>query len=63
MDELVLTDADIHSSLWLKLVNHWETRIDYLRKMNESDKPETETAKLRGRIAELRMMIVRSEER
>ena len=63
MDKLDLTDADMHSSLWLKLVNHWETRIDYLRKMNESDKTETETAKLRGRIAELRMMTVRSEER
>ena len=56
MDELVLTDGDIHSSLWLKLVKHWEARIDYLRKINESDRPETETAKLRGRIAELRMM-------
>ena len=63
MDELDLTEADIHSSLWLKLVKHWNDRIDDLRKMNETDKTEIETAKLRGRIAEVRLMIVRSEER
>ena len=63
MDELDLTEADIHSSLWLKLLKHWQARIDDLRKMNETDKTEIETAKLRGRIAEVRMMTGRSDER
>lgn len=47
---LVLTSEDKHTALWQKLMAHWEDRLASLRMQNDGDKPETETARLRGQI-------------
>lgn len=52
--QFVLTPDDKDSKLWRKLMAHWESKIEIFRTQNEGDRNETETAKLRGRIAELR---------
>lgn len=50
---LLLSAEERRSSLWLKLMAHWTERLEFTRKQNEGDLPEAQTAKLRGRIAEL----------
>lgn len=59
---LILTAEERRSSLWLKLMAHWLERLESTRKQNESDLPEVQTAKLRGRIAELNACIGLNEE-
>jgi hypothetical protein len=53
-----LEEHEIASPVWQKLKKHYETRIDTLRKVNDrSDLSETDTAKLRGQIAEIKAML------
>lgn len=54
---LVLTEADKRSELWLALMTRMESRIEALRRENEGDLNEAQTANKRGRIAELRAML------
>ena len=61
MNDLNLTEGDKRSSLWIKLSGYWLVRINELRKMNEMDKSEAETAKIRGRIAEIRLILAYEE--
>jgi hypothetical protein len=49
-----LSTEDKYSSLWRRLMAHWEDKINTLHTLNEGDRSEIETAKLRGRIMELR---------
>lgn len=46
-----LTAEDKLSSLWRKLMAHWQEQLDSLRTQNDGDRSEIETARLRGRIA------------
>ncbi len=57
-----LTRDDKNSPLWRKLVSHWESRIEALQRQNEGDQPESSTAKLRGRVAEIRANLTLSQE-
>jgi hypothetical protein len=50
----VLTKDERDSKLWRKLMKHWEERLTSLRIQNDSDRSETDTALLRGRIAEVK---------
>ena len=50
------------SALWLKLESHIEQRIDTLRRMNDSELDPTQTARLRGRIVELRALVALSRD-
>ena len=53
-----ITQADRHTSVWRALAEHYETRLDDLRKQNDNaGKDLTETAYLRGRIAEIKMLL------
>lgn len=45
---------DYGSETWKALVDHYEARLIDLRKRNDGDLSETQTAKLRGRINEIR---------
>lgn len=54
---MTLTKQERNDPLWLKLKAEYESRLAQLRKDNDKDMSETETAKLRGRIAELRRII------
>lgn len=55
--QLVLTIEERRSALWAKLSDHFEYRLSEMRKQNDSDKSDTDTANLRGRIAELKLII------
>ncbi len=51
---IVLTDADKHSGTWDKLQRYWEQELNDLRKANDHHMPEIETARLRGRISQIK---------
>ena len=52
-----LTRLEQSSSVWLKLQAHVNERIDTLRSQNDGELSEVVTAKLRGRIAELKQIL------
>jgi len=47
-------EPDFTSDTWKALVARYESRLDDLRMRNDGDLSETQTAKLRGRINEIR---------
>ena len=53
-EPFVLTKGERLNPVWMALSRHLEERIAQLRMQNDGDKDERETAKLRGRIAELK---------
>lgn len=53
----VLTIEEKRSSLLRKLQEYAEERLETLRKENDADKSDLDTAKIRGRIAELKFLI------
>jgi len=52
--KFTLEQSERNSPLWAKLAAHFEERLATTRNRNDSDHDEAATAKLRGRIAELR---------
>lgn len=52
-----LSHEEKHSALWKRLMNHWEEKLDTFHVLLEVDRSESESAKLRGRIAEIRSNI------
>lgn len=58
-----LDHNDRTSQTWVKLAAHWTKRIDELRHQLEGNRTETETANLRGRIAEIRINLDLSKSR
>jgi hypothetical protein len=62
MEFPVLSPTDRHSSVWLKLVKHYEARLESLRKQNDNPTTEIETAKQRGRIQEVKALLRLNEE-
>lgn len=49
-----LNDAEINSALWKKIKTYCEERLSKARDRNDGNLDERRTAKLRGRIAELK---------
>ena len=49
--------SDFRTGAWLRLVEHMQERIDELRRSNDSDLSEKQTADVRGRIAELKRFL------
>lgn len=62
MTELKLTLDEIQSPLWLKLRAYLEDRRDDHRMRNDAALGEVETAKIRGRIAEIKEILARAEQ-
>lgn len=54
---LILTIEERRSPLWRKLAEHYESRLESLRNQNDGDRVDVETAKLRGRIAEVKLLL------
>lgn len=52
-----LSSGDKLSPTWLRLVEHLEQRLDVLRKQNDGRLDEVQTARMRGRIAQLKELI------
>lgn len=57
-----LNQNDFASVTWQKLRLHWESRLEVLRKRNDSSLPPDETARIRGQIAELKAMLALEED-
>lgn len=57
MERLILNAAEAQSPLWVKIKAHLEARLDSARLKNDGDLDEVETAKLRGRITELKSFL------
>lgn len=52
-----LTPAEQQTDLWKKIKSILEERLELHRKKNDSSQPESDTAKLRGRIAEVKFLL------
>lgn len=59
---ITITEDEKESKLWKKLKEHIETRLDLLRKKNDGNLDEFETARLRGRISELKSFFALDKE-
>lgn len=57
MTQFVLTTEERNSNMWRKLMEHFEWRLDSLRQQNDSNRDQIETANLRGKIAELKLVM------
>lgn len=51
---MILSASDKLNPLWISLMSHWTARLEQQRMQLEGNKSETDTAVLRGRIAEIR---------
>lgn len=54
---MILTEIERNSPLWLKIRAECESRLAHLRVSNDKDMSESDTAKHRGRIAEIKRVI------
>ncbi len=52
-----LTAEELHSTAWLKIRSHYECELEKLRSKNDGDQPPEATAKLRGRIMEIKKLL------
>lgn len=55
--DIVLSIEEKLTPVWRKIVKHYEHRLDELRQQNDSDFNELTTAKLRGRIIEVKVLL------
>lgn len=62
-DRIELSDAEKCSAAWGKVQAYLEKRLTELRIANDRDMTEQETAKQRGRIAEVRAMLALADDR
>lgn len=53
----VLTKADYHNPTWLKIKEHLNERLNSARAKNDASLDSEATARLRGRISELKYLI------
>ena len=54
---MTLTPIEQQSAVWKKLSSHMAARLDELRRKNDGDASEVETARTRGRIAQLKELL------
>lgn len=57
MSDFRLTDIDRNTPLWLALRAYLERRLESQRAKNDTDLSPDETAKVRGRIAEIKALL------
>ncbi len=55
--EPLLSPADLRDPLWLRIQAHFTGRLESHRVQNDIDKTPEATAKLRGRIAEVKYLL------
>ena len=56
-ERFALSDSDKVSPTWLRLKKHLQGRLEALRNELEQDLPEEKTAKVRGRLAEVKSLL------
>lgn len=57
----MLTLEQTRSPLWVALAEHLQKKLAVYRQQNDGDKDETQTASLRGRIAEVKATLALAE--
>ena len=57
-----MTLEEKHSAVWMKLKEVLNEQLELLRRQNDTDKSETETAFLRGRITEIKNILSLEED-
>lgn len=57
MNNFCLNAAEKNSAVWLKIKAHLEERLEKVRLQNDADLTPDQTAKLRGRIAEIKSFL------
>lgn len=57
MEQFSLKPHEKQSALWQKLQQHLESRLDIQRKKNDGNHDLVNTAKIRGRIAEIKSLL------
>ena len=57
-----LTHIERQSPMWGRLMAHFAEQVELLRNQLEGPKSESDTARLRGRIAELRSVMALNDE-
>lgn len=55
--EFKLTESEIHSATWKRISEHFQARLDAHRKDNDGNLTHEQTTKLRGRIAEIKVLL------
>lgn len=63
MEPLRLDSAQINSSAWGDIRTYYEDRLQVLREQNDAPLPLDETALLRGRILEIKLLLAAGEAR
>ena len=58
----VLDLSDKQSACWLRLKDHYQSRLLSLNEQNSGDYNEVDTAKLRGRIKEVKLFLSMGDE-
>ena len=58
---MTLEPHEINSPLWAKLKAHYENELAVLRERNDGDLDEIKTAKLRGRLLQIKEFLLLSE--
>lgn len=52
-----LLESDLTAPTWLRIKDHYEARLDELRVKNDTALSPEQTARLRGRIAEVKLLL------
>ena len=61
-DRIVITGADKIGATWNKMQAYWAQQLDDLRKQNDADLDVVATAKLRGRIIQVKAFLSMDDE-
>lgn len=59
---MLLTSGERLSSIWIKVRQHLESRLNAAQRQLESNLPIDETNRVRGRIIELRALLKEDED-
>ena len=62
MDKFKLSAVERESPLWKRLEAYYVQRLEGYRRRNDTDLPDGETAKLRGRIGEIKHLLALADE-
>lgn len=54
---MTLTPTEAESAVWIRVAKELEARLVVLREQNEGDRLHDETMKIRGRIAEIKLIL------
>ena len=57
MSRPVFTESEKQMPIFKKLIDYWNERLNTLRQENDKPKSDTDTAMIRGRIDEIKMLL------